>query len=108
LSDDNAALASLQQVSVAVAQMPDVFILRATLAQQLGQYQQALKDYQRLHQWQPDDARWLLGAGVASEYLEQPDSALSYYQRGLAARELSQSLQQFMQQRVQQLEEQGE
>ncbi|EKE85406.1 tetratricopeptide repeat protein [Idiomarina xiamenensis] len=108
LSDDNAALASLQQVSVAVAQMPDVFILRATLAQQLGQYQQALQDYQRLHQWQPDDARWLLGAGVASEYLEQPDSALSYYQRGLAARELSQSLQQFMQQRVQQLEEQGE
>jgi tetratricopeptide (TPR) repeat protein len=80
---------------------PEYFGFKATVLQQLQQYGAALNWYQRLQQLQPDQGRWSLGAGLASEQLGQPLQANQYYQHAWQHRQaLSVSSHNFIQQRL--------
>ena len=72
---------------------------RASLADQLSEFDVALADYQRLTQLQPAEARWWLGLGIASERNQQSNLALEAYQKALALNQLSIDVQRFVQQR---------
>ncbi|MBV2130455.1 hypothetical protein [Arsukibacterium indicum] len=84
-----------------LAAEPEYFGFKATVLQQLQQYEAALGWYQRLQQLQPDQGRWSLGAALASEQLGQPLQAHRYYKHAWQYRQaLSASSHNFIQQRL--------
>lgn len=84
LAQPEQAYAVLQRSTLTQPNIPaviDTLALRAELARQLGQYQQAVADYQQLLTWQPSQARWYLAQAVAYEQLAQwPAARMSYQQ----------------------------
>jgi MSHA biogenesis protein MshN len=78
---------------------------QARIAQQLTQYEQAIKNYQQLAKMQPDEARWWLGLAVAYDANKQYSLALQAYQSAQAQGNLSASSLNFVEQRMQELRE---
>jgi tetratricopeptide (TPR) repeat protein len=84
-----------------LANEPEYFGLKATVLQQLQQFSAAHNWYQRLHQLQPEQGRWSLGAALVSEQLGLAAEAHQYYQRAWQQRQaLSASSHDFIQQRL--------
>lgn len=84
-----------------LAAEPEYFGFKATVLQQLQQYSAALALYQRLHQLQPEQSRWSLGAALASEQAGEVAQAHQYYQHAWQYRQvLSASSHDFIQQRL--------
>jgi MSHA biogenesis protein MshN len=84
-----------------LANEPEYFGLKATVLQQLQQFSEARNWYQRLHQLQPEQGRWSLGAALVSEQLGLAGEAHQYYQRAWQQRQaLSPSSHDFIQQRL--------
>lgn len=84
LAQPEQAYAVLQRLALNQDQMPatlEALAQRAELARQLGQYQQAVADYEHLLQRQPDQARWYLAQAVAYEQLAQWAAARTSYQQ---------------------------
>jgi len=78
---------------------------QASVAQQLSQYQQAIKNYQQLAKVQPNEGRWWLGLAVAYDANKQYTLALQAYQSAQMQGNLSANSLNFVQQRMQELRE---
>ena len=74
--------------------------VRASMADQLAEYDVAHADYLRLTQLQPDQARWWLGLAIASERINASAQALTAYQQAASMNQLSRDVQRFVQQRI--------
>lgn len=84
-----------------LAAEPEYYGFKATVLQQLQQYEVAFGWYLRLVQLQPEQGRWSLGAALVSEQLGQSQQAYQHYQQAWQHRQvLSASSHDFIQQRL--------
>lgn len=90
LYDDAQSLPSLELVGY-----------RASLAQALGQFEKAYKDYGRLTAQDSSNAKWWLGLGISAEKLGNADVAIRAYEEGLTLNQLGRDVQSFMRERRQ-------
>lgn len=79
----------------------DLVSFRAALAEKIGQYGNAQKDYQLLVQRNPRDAKWWLGLGVSQDKQRLNKQAISSYQQAQSLNQLSQKVNSFMTTRIQ-------
>ncbi len=74
---------------------------RAALAENIGEYSQAQKDYEILVQRNPKEAKWWLGLGVSQDKQKMNEQAISAYQQAQALNQLPQQVDIFVKQRIQ-------
>jgi MSHA biogenesis protein MshN len=105
MGNDRAALQSVQA-------MPDTATYhvwrleqQAVLAHRLHQHQQARTSYAALVEHQPAQGRWWLGLAIAEDRLHQLQPAMAAYERALQLEGWSLPSRQFMQNRLQALQE---
>lgn len=79
----------------------DYWAYRANLAQQLGHYLFAKRDYIALTQAQAYQARWWLGLGITQEKLGAQSLAKEAYQKALSLAQLDVPVSAFIEQRLQ-------
>ena len=79
----------------------DYWAYRANLAQQLGHYLLAKRDYIALTQAQAYQARWWLGLGITQEKLGAQSLAKEAYQKALSLAQLDAPVSDFIEQRLQ-------
>ncbi len=77
--DKAAALATLEEISPAVAANPGYHALLAALRQQVGDWSGSAALYRQLVALQPQQAAWQLGLAIALEQLDQPTQAAERY-----------------------------
>lgn len=93
------ALALLKGHNPDVLQHPDYIQLRARLAQQQQDHQQAQQDYALLSRYQPDNIKWRLGLAVSLDQNGQYQAATEVY-RWLAGADTPAAIRDFVQQRL--------
>ncbi|MEP7705223.1 tetratricopeptide repeat protein [Paraglaciecola sp. 25GB23A] len=79
----------------------DYWAYRANLAQQLGHYLLAKRDYIALTQAQAYQARWWLGLGITQEKLGAQSLAKEAYQKALSLAQFDAPVSDFIEQRLQ-------
>lgn len=94
----------LLEHNVNALQEPDYLSYRASLSDQLQQYEAARTDYRSLAEGYPDNPKWWLGLAVAEERLGNNRAAYNAYQKVTVLKQLSNEIAQFVQQRMQYLE----
>ncbi|ALS97007.1 tetratricopeptide repeat protein [Lacimicrobium alkaliphilum] len=95
----NNALRLLKGHNPEVLQHPDYIQLRARLAQQQQDHQQAQQDYALLSRYQPDNIKWRLGLAVSLDQDGQYQAAAEVY-RWLAGADTPAEIRDFVQQRL--------
>lgn len=99
--DSSHALSFLQGISPSANQNMDFYALRAALAQQNGQFRDAVFSYRALTQAEPFTGRWWLGLAISLEQSGDKTQAAQAYRRALLDSKMSAASRQFAQQRLQ-------
>lgn len=99
--DRRGALSYLQAVSPSADKNLDFYALRAALAQQNGQFKDAVFSYRALTQAEPMTGRWWLGLAISLEQTGENMQAIPAYKRALLDNKLSAASQAFARQRLQ-------
>ena len=102
-NENNRALTILTPELTLAGKSTEFLGFRAALAEQVGAHQIAHDDYLQLSMQQPNESRWWLGLAVSSERVLKPQVALDAYQRVVTQNQLSNEVQNFAQQRINQL-----
>lgn len=83
----------------------DFLGFRAGFAQQQEKFETALSDYSSLVSFQPDNARWWLGLGVAADKLNRSHMAVKAYRKAVMMQGLDDDVETFIRQRLSDLTE---
>lgn len=79
----------------------ELLSFRAALAEKIGNYYQAQRDYERLLYLNPQEAKWWLGLGVSQDKQRLAAQAISSYQQAQSLNQLPKQVDSFMAQRIQ-------
>ncbi len=102
----HSALQALQMESApAVEESTGYYALLAYAQRKSGQYESAARTYSSLAQQKPEQGRWWMGLGLSLEGHDRPQRARRAYERALGASGLSEDLESFLRQRLQELEQ---
>ena len=96
----SAALETLRAGLQHAQQKPDYRAFMDTLAQRLGQQEEAVTHYQAALQLAPDNAGWWVGLGISLQAAGHETEARAAYQRALALGTLTPAMQRFAEQRA--------
>lgn len=105
MGQDQAAFQSVKMMPDSDANRVWRLEQQAILAQRLQQHQVAQISYAALVEHQPAQGRWWLGLAIAQDRLQHPILAIAAYQRALTIQHWSLSSRQFIQKRLQVLQE---
>ena len=94
------ALSSLAQPYLSDKASNEALALAGSLAQQLKRWSQAQRNYQRLNQRQPTNAKWLIGLAISLDAQQQTQKALAAYQSFMAMSGVDKSLYQYAHKRA--------
>lgn len=97
------ALKALERVSPDLSTQSDYHALRATLNQQLGHYEIAIKIYQDVLRVKPDRGRWWMGLALSLESQGDQTSASKAYRNAMLTSDLNYSMKNFAEQKVREL-----
>jgi Tfp pilus assembly protein PilF len=98
------ALIALEQAIGNTEPQAELFALAAALYQQQRNYEQSVRVYQRALQMQPQQGHWWMGLGISLEGAGKPAEAQSAYKEALQRGALTTESQQYVQQRLQELQ----
>ena len=98
------ALEVMERISPDVTTQSDYHALRATLYQQLGNYDNAIKIYQDVLRVKPDKGRWWMGLALSLESKGDQKSALKGYRNATLTSDLNYRMKSFAEQKVRELE----
>ncbi len=99
------ALEVLERISPDVTTQPDYHALRATLYQQSGRYDNAIKIYQDVLRVKPDKGRWWMGLALSLESKGKKKSALRAYRNAILTSDLNYRMKSFAEQKARELEQ---
>lgn len=97
------AVAFLKLDPPAVQTDPDYHALWGALLQQQGDYSAALPVYERLADYQPGNAQWLAGLGIARQQTGDEQGAIDAYERALGTGRLAETLSDYIQDQLNRL-----
>ncbi|MDJ0808360.1 MAG: tetratricopeptide repeat protein [Gammaproteobacteria bacterium] len=75
--------------------------LMAVIRQRQGRHRDASRHFRQALQYRPDELTWLTGLAISQEHLNERASARQIYQRSLVSGELNDALRDFVEQRLQ-------
>ena len=99
------ALEVMERISPDVTTQSDYHALRATLYQQLGRYDNAIKIYRDVLRVKPDKGRWWMGLALSLESKGDQKSALKGYRNATLTSDLNYRMKSFAEQKVRELEQ---
>ncbi|MFT6267463.1 MAG: MSHA biogenesis protein MshN [Alphaproteobacteria bacterium] len=101
LGDNNSAFTVLSMHPYSALANDELVSFRAALAEKIGKYGNAQKDYQILVQRNPTDAKWWLGLGVSQDKQKLNKQAINSYQQAQSLNQLPQPVDSFVAERIQ-------
>ncbi|MGB3725790.1 MAG: hypothetical protein WA981_08495 [Glaciecola sp.] len=100
LGNNNQALKVLTDHPYDAIANDELLSFRAALAERIGKYNIAQKDYQLLVNRNPTEAKWWLGLGVSQDKQMLSNDAITSYQQAAELNQLPQQVDSFLQQRI--------
>jgi MSHA biogenesis protein MshN len=100
LGDNSSAFTVLSEHPYSALANDELVSFRAALAEKIGQYGNAQKDYQILVQRNPKDAKWWLGLGVSQDKQKLNEQAVSSYQQAQSLNQLPLKVDLFLAERI--------